>query len=585
MLIPFSVLLGLPLLCNAAVQVTVPATPSSSHVVHSNFLGISFELSFITDYFGNNTQNISPTMINYLNGIRARTGSNPVRIRIGGNSADTSPYVDTASSPMVQLQNGTFNANDQLVTYNPLLWTVMASVAQSVDGISFVVNVPLSIAPNASIANDMRATLGTSLDSMLLGNEPDLYTGHGERPGLANYTVNDYFGDYTSALKVIGSDDSSGQPDIGGPSVCCNWDLESLLTEGYLTNFSSVLKYIVLQHYPQNNCNPGVFPYQLPWYMQHSNVVTLAQWQKPGIDYLLSQPNPPQLINSEFNSASCGGVPFSPSFGVGSLWTIDYSLQMATVGYTQAYIHTREPGIAYNILAPPAGPPGSAGPWTTNSPYYSLLVMPEALRTDHGGVVVDLNLGGSTTNVNATSSAYAVYNMGNNTVSRLIIFNYANSSQEFALPSSVFSSSGTALVKFLAAATPEEEINISWGGESWSGPQVTDGKTTIKPSWATPNQNLTGCSTNGCSFTAPGPSLAMVFLDNAQYTVLTTQAPSTNSSTTSSANSSNPSTNSSSSTGSKTSAEGKGGALGLTAPLTTAFGVMLSAVALTLFSL
>ncbi|KAJ7275575.1 hypothetical protein B0H12DRAFT_1087914 [Mycena haematopus] len=571
-LIPFSIL-GLHIGLSNAIQVTVPATPSSTNVVHSNFLGISFELSFMTDYFGNDTDHINVPMLNYLDGIRARTGNNPIRIRIGGNSADTSPYVDTPSSPMVQLQNGTFNANDQLVTYNPLLWTVMASVAQSVNGVSFVINVPLSIAPNASIANDMRNTLGSSLDSMLLGNEPDLYTDHSERPNLKNYTVDDYFGDYTSALTVVGSDDTSNNPDIGGPSICCNWDLGAVLQAGYLTKFSSALKYIVLQHYPQNNCNPGVFPYQLPWYIQHSNVVTLAQWQKPGIDYLLSQPNHPQLINSEFNSASCGGVPFSPSFAVGSLWSIDYSLQMAVVGYSQAYIHTREAGISYNLLAPPVGPPGTAGAWKTNSPYYALLVMAEALRTDHGAYVADLNLGGSTTDANATSSAYAVYNMGNNTVSRLIIFNYANSSQEFALPASVFSSSGTALVKFLSAATPEEETNISWGGESWSGPQVTDGKTTIKPSWATPNQNLTGCSTNGCSFTAPGPSLSMVFLDNAQYTLITTPGPS---STNSTANTSSSGT---------TNPKGASGALGLNAPLTTVFGVVLSVMVFISFAL
>ncbi|KAF7377360.1 Glyco-hydro-79C domain-containing protein [Mycena sanguinolenta] len=487
-LIPFSIL-GLHIrLSNAAVQVTVPATPSSKNEVHSNFLGISFELSFITDYFGNDTQHISTPMLNYLANIKARTGNNPIRIRIGGNSADTSPYVDTPSSPMVQLENGTFNSNDQLVTYNPLLWTVMASVAQSVNGVSFVINAPLSVAPNASIANDMRNTLGSSLDSMLLGNEPDLYALHKERPG--NYTVTDYFGDYTSALKVVGPDDSSGNAFIGGPSICCSltsdWELLAVLQAGYLGNFSSALKYIAVQHYPQDNCQPQDVRYQLPWYMQHSNAVTLAQWQKPGIDYLLSQPNHPQLINSEFNSASCGGVPFSPSFGVGSMWSIDYALQMAVVGYSQAYIHTREAGISYNVLTPPAGPPGSAGAWSTNSPYYSLLVMAEGLRTDHGAYVDDLNLGNSATDANATSSAYAVYNIGNSSVSRLIIFNYANSSQEFALPASVFSSSGTALVKFLSAATPEEETNISWGGQTWSGSQVTDGLNPVTPSWATP---------------------------------------------------------------------------------------------------
>jgi hypothetical protein len=99
-------------------------------------------------------------MLNYLAGIRARTGGNPVRIRIGGNrcvsvikptvsdqqytnSADSSPYYDQPSSPMVQLQPGTFNSNDQPVTYNPLVWTVMAQVAKSVNGVAYVISTNL----------------------------------------------------------------------------------------------------------------------------------------------------------------------------------------------------------------------------------------------------------------------------------------------------------------------------------------------------------------------------------------------------------------------------------------------------------
>lgn len=118
---------------------------------------------------------------------------------------------------MVQLQPGTFNANDQPVTYNPELWSVMASVASSVNGVAFVISgprndplslaltihlqdVPLGIQPNKSISDDIRTILGSSLDSMLLGNEPDLYSAHGKRPNLQNYTVADYIGVWLDLL-------------------------------------------------------------------------------------------------------------------------------------------------------------------------------------------------------------------------------------------------------------------------------------------------------------------------------------------------------------------------------------------------
>ncbi|KAJ7071547.1 hypothetical protein C8F01DRAFT_439878 [Mycena amicta] len=256
---------------NAALQVDVPATPSGTNVVESNFLGISFELSFMTDYFGNNTQQINMPMLNYLAGIRVRTDSKePVRIRIGGNSADSSPYYPDSSSPMVQLVPGNYNFNDQPVTYNSLLWSVLSDVSKSIGGVSYVINIPLAIFPNASLANDIRTILGTDLDSMLVGNEPDLYHDHNKRPNQANYTVQNYIDEYTSVLKIVGTTDTQGKADIGGPSVCCAWDLATLLQQGYLSTFASDLKYIVLQHYPQNNCF-GSFQYQLPWYIQHAN--------------------------------------------------------------------------------------------------------------------------------------------------------------------------------------------------------------------------------------------------------------------------------------------------------------------------
>ncbi|KAF7319868.1 Glyco-hydro-79C domain-containing protein [Mycena kentingensis (nom. inval.)] len=524
-----SVLLGSTALVNAAVQVSVPATPSASNVVESNFLGISYELSYLNEYFGNDTNTINMPMLNYLGCIRARTRpADSVRVRIGGNSADSSPYYTESSSPMVQLVPGDHNANDQPVTYNSEIWKVMSAVHKSVGGVAYSINIPLAIAPNASLTDDIRTNLGDSLDSLLLGNEPDLYFGHKKRTGVANYTVQDYFGEYAAAIKTIGSTDTQGKPTIAGPSICCAWDLATLLQQGYLTEFASELKYIVLQHYPQNNCNPGKFPYQLPYYLQHANVVKLAQWQKPGIDYLMSQPveTRPKLMNSEFNSASCGGVPFSPAFGVGAFWALDYALQMASVGYSQAFLHTREAGISYNMVKPPFGPAGAMGPWTTNAPFYAMLAAAEGLFADNSVIVQDLNIDGSSTNVNVSGAGYAVYDATNKTITRLILFNGGSAPTDFALPASVFSSRGTALVKFLAAAAAQEETNISWGGETW-GPGVEDGKSTQKPSWAVPNQNLKDCKQNGCTFTAPGPSVAMVFLDDSQDRVIAAVNPTT----------------------------------------------------------
>lgn len=219
---------------------------------------------------------------------------------------------------------------------------------------------------------------------------------------------------------------------------------------------------------------------------------------------------------SEFNSAACGGVPtVSDSFGVGSLWTTDYALQLASVGYSAAYLHTREQGISYNMFSPPVGPDGTPGPWTTGSPYYSLLATAEALRSDAGGIVVDLNIGDSKTNLDATTSGYAIYDAQNNTVQQLVFFNYANttssanSSTPFTIPASTFppSSAASVTVKYLVGDSLAETKKIGWGGQTLA--ESTDG--TLQPTtatWAPPNTEV-DC-TNGCTINVPAPGMALV---------------------------------------------------------------------------
>ncbi|SJL05293.1 uncharacterized protein ARMOST_08659 [Armillaria ostoyae] len=505
----------------AAVNVSWSTTASDSlkNVVQANFLGVSFELSFMDQYFGNDTSTIPQTMLNYLSEIRTRTGSNPVRLRIGGNSADSSTYLQNQTSPMLKLTDPNANYNNQPVDYGPMLWQVLQNVSGSVGGTEYLIGISLSDPNNtigSKIAGDAKEILGDNLDSILVGNEPDLYTSHGNRPGLQNYTVQDYIGEFSEVTNYL-NDTSAG--DIlntqicAGPTVCCQWDLATLLQQGYLATFSNILKYITLQHYPQNNCF-GSYQYELPYYLQHSNTVGLASWQQYGIDIVASNTSAghPRLVMSEFNSASCGGIAnISDTFAVGSLWTVDYALQMASVGYSAAYIHTREKGIFYNPIDPP-NRTVSGDTWTTNSPFYAVLAMPEILQANNGSIVVDLNLEGSMTG-NSTVAGYAIYDAGSLSASKLVLFNYDSSSVEFSLANSV---SEQPSIMYLASSDINEKRNIAWGGQSFVG--VSDGKPvnvtrdTSGFSWLPLSGDL-DCTGN-CTIEVPGPSLAVVYLSD-----------------------------------------------------------------------
>lgn len=78
-------------------------------------------------------------MLNYLNQIRSRTGSNDVRIRVGGNSGDVSTYVPTQASPMLILTDPDANSNSQPVNYGPMLWQVMEKVSEEVNGVQYLI--------------------------------------------------------------------------------------------------------------------------------------------------------------------------------------------------------------------------------------------------------------------------------------------------------------------------------------------------------------------------------------------------------------------------------------------------------------
>lgn len=98
-----------------------------------------------------------------------------------------------------------------------------------------------------------------------------MYQAHRNRPKLANYTVYNYQDEWATASNQL-NDTAAGNilqmRKLAGPTICCNWDLATLLQQGYLTRFNKVLKYITLQHYPQNNC-PGARPSGI-WYVRRS---------------------------------------------------------------------------------------------------------------------------------------------------------------------------------------------------------------------------------------------------------------------------------------------------------------------------
>ena len=172
---------------------------------------------------------------------------------------------------------------------------------------------------------------------------------------------------------------------------------------------------------------------------------------------------------SEFSTVSCGGYPtVSDIFGA-TLWSIDYAMQMSVVGYSAAYLHTRERSVSYNLFDYPGD--GADG-WITRPIYYSYFPILQGLQSYNGSRVVDLGL-----NDNSTAG-YGIYDKETTELYRMILINFkdGNGPVDFVIPATGSPRAGggkNTTVKFLTATSIHEGSDISWSGKTWKG--VVDG--------------------------------------------------------------------------------------------------------------
>ena len=220
-------------------------------------------------------------------------------------------------------------------------------------------------------------------------------------------------------------------------------------------------------------------------------VVTEGRWQQNGLAVAKGTGKPIVLAQYSIAASDCsGGI---PSTFTGTLWTVDYSLQLASVGYSAVYLHTKERGTPANLFDYPE----EGSNFTTRPVHYAYYPVLLALQSYNGSKVVDLNVDG------ATNAAYAVYDSTTSDLYRAVLINYAASGSTFTFPKSVGGSNVT--VAYLTAPNLQESSNITWAGQTWQSSQ--DGQPTGQREY----QSL-ACA-GGCNVQVPGPGVAVVMFN------------------------------------------------------------------------
>ena len=146
---------------SSALDVPLPQTAATaSNAVYGNFLGISFELSFLDKYcksppsskelqalqdingrlleVGTDETNAPQPFLNHLSNFEELLSAVPLRFRIGGNSMDSSTFNESQTQFSV-FTDPNANANDQPVNYGPLVFKVMDAVGKRLGGVEYLI--------------------------------------------------------------------------------------------------------------------------------------------------------------------------------------------------------------------------------------------------------------------------------------------------------------------------------------------------------------------------------------------------------------------------------------------------------------
>ncbi|KAH9856965.1 glycoside hydrolase family 79 protein [Lenzites betulinus] len=405
-----------------AVNVSLPiSAPDNSQALSSTLLSFSIEQDRWPDWSGVDSRNefTHNALLNYA----ALTGQ-PPNIRVGADSED-----HTFWSPTVTIEDSSFppansitpypeatsitvgNAYYSLSRFLPRGTRMTWGVNLGADNVTNAVNMAKAIV-GAFRTSAVKAS-GVILQRLEVGNEADLFKNNGLRP--SNWTVNQYVPDWISVAGPVAeaagiTSRTSPITFQGAAFAGQGFTPRQIFSLGILDSAPGKGITVISQHqYSAAFCNGGDFP--LTSFMSKAAVrgnlthfeADIAASHAQGLTYILG----------ETNSIACHGAPGVSNTAGAALWAIDYTLQAATLGISEAYFHEGV-GYKYNFIQPvtlnrstidgsPLDPPS---PPHIQPSYYAGLVINTLIGSTGSAQIVELA-------VNDTDvSGYAAFEHG-----------------------------------------------------------------------------------------------------------------------------------------------------------------------------
>ncbi|PFH50110.1 glycoside hydrolase family 79 protein [Amanita thiersii Skay4041] len=509
---------GLPNQYHITVQ-DGPAPPGASIPHLSSLFGFSIEMSVVDQVLGRSSHFLNVPFLNLMANLVRRSGR--VNIRVGGNTQETAKMVEeTPSGRLLEkdYSNTLGTTNSPPIIYKRDLLYLMRNISDFVN-VRWFLGIPFnSSAPfNLDIVDYGQEILGEYLIGLQAGNEPDFYGQFGKRQ--KGYLPSDYFGEVGQLINQLNNDPKVLNTSmLLGPSVASGaWSPEDVWNTGFADTYSANLAYLSVEHYPTDNCaaqfgtGPPKDPQQeLPTYLTHGGVISLLSKYSGSCQLAQSKGKP--FLMFETNTASCGGfLGVSDAFAA-SLWALDYSLQMAYMGFSMAMFHVGGETVFYNPFTAPPTNQSTFHQWTVGPIYYSALVMAEVLG--NSSQVLDIT---NSSQLHDSTPAYVIYENGK--PARMALINFATDRSRAHDINFAFAIGGQngqpnttpaqVKVKYLRADSVTQKENITWAGQTFGGIFGSDGR----PIGDEDVQTVQCQANNNCAITLYAPSFALVFLN------------------------------------------------------------------------
>jgi Glycosyl hydrolase family 79 C-terminal beta domain len=308
--------------------------------IPAGFLGLSVEYSTIVAYVGRDPNAANPV---FLQLVRNLTRGQPLLLRIGGDSSDTTwwpvPGMDRPAGVKF--------------TLTPHWIRVTRAMTDALDA-RLILGINLEADSTELASTEARELIGglgaKYVRALELGNEPELYAtfpyyrspdGQNVPGRTPDYDFSAFLGDFTQFADALPQVPLAG-PAIGG----VGW---TAMLDRFLAAQPRV-GLVTLHRYPLQKC---FVKSGSPTYPTVAHLLTRSS--SKGLAEVFAQPvsvarrRGLPLRVDELNTVSCGAVPKVSQTFASALWALDTLFEMARVGVEGVNIHTF-PGAGYALF-------------------------------------------------------------------------------------------------------------------------------------------------------------------------------------------------------------------------------------------